>query len=132
MIFVDTGAWYAAAVPDDPDFAAAQTWFRANRELLITTDYVVDELLTLFKARGEFERSLDWGRQLLEESVATLEWIRPADIDRAWAIFSSHTEKQWSFTDCVSHVVIDRLQFKTAFAFDHHFRQFGNLIIVPA
>lgn len=49
MIFVDTGAWYAAAVPDDPDYAVAQAWLHANREPLITTDYVVDELSTLIK-----------------------------------------------------------------------------------
>lgn len=131
MIFVDTGAWYAAAIPDDPDHVAAREWLHANREPLVTTDYVVDELLTLFKTCGEFERGLDWGRQLLEESVARLEWVRSSDAYRAWMVYSTHTDKQWSFTDCVSRAVIERLQVKTVFAFDHHFRQFGDLIVLP-
>jgi predicted nucleic acid-binding protein len=43
MIFVDTGAWFAAFVPNDPDHAAADTWLETNREPLITTDDVIME-----------------------------------------------------------------------------------------
>jgi predicted nucleic acid-binding protein len=31
----------------------------------------------------------------------------------------------WSFTDCVSYAIIERLQIKQAAAFDVHFGQFG-------
>ena len=58
MIFVDTGAWFAAFVPNDPDHAQASHWIRNNVEGLITTDYILDELLTLLRVRGEFERAL--------------------------------------------------------------------------
>ena len=58
MIFVDTGAWFAATVPSDPDHAAASRWLAANTEPLLTTDYVVDETLTLLRVRGERRRSL--------------------------------------------------------------------------
>ena len=61
MIFVDTGAWFAAFVPNDPDHAAADAWLGQNDDLLVTTDYVVDELLTLMKCRGEFERAIGAG-----------------------------------------------------------------------
>lgn len=47
MIFVDTGAWFAAIVPTDPNHERAAAFLAANREPLITTDYVVDETLTL-------------------------------------------------------------------------------------
>ena len=58
MIFVDTGAWFAAFVPNDPDHVAADAWLEANHKPLVTTDYVVDELLTLLKMRGEYQRTL--------------------------------------------------------------------------
>lgn len=64
MIFVDTGAWFAACVPNDPDHVAADAWLEANREPLVTTDYVVDELLTLLKMRGEYQRALWLGASL--------------------------------------------------------------------
>lgn len=53
MIFVDTGAWFASLIPVDPDHAAASAWLAQNREALLTTDYVVDETLTLLRARSE-------------------------------------------------------------------------------
>ena len=43
-IFVDTGAWFAASVPSDPHHAAASAFLRANRERLLTSDYIYDEL----------------------------------------------------------------------------------------
>jgi len=51
-VFVDTGAWFARFVPSDPDHAIAREWFERDRRPLITTDYIVDELLTLLKVRG--------------------------------------------------------------------------------
>ena len=43
MIFVDTGAWFAVAVRNDPDHAVAMRWLARNREPLVTTDYVLAE-----------------------------------------------------------------------------------------
>ena len=58
MIFVDTGAWFAAFVPNDADHVMADAWLETNTDLLVTTDYVIDELLTLMKIRGEFQRAI--------------------------------------------------------------------------
>ncbi len=53
MIFVGTGAWFASIVPSDPDHQEAVRWLNGNDEPLLTTDYVVDEVLTLLRARRE-------------------------------------------------------------------------------
>lgn len=131
MIFVDTGAWFAAFVPNDADHAAADAWLEANTEPLVTTDYIVDELLTLLKMRREYRRALDIGPRLLQGNIARLEWVQPADIQQAWTIFQQYQDKNWSFTDCISRVVMERLAIQTAFAFDDHFRQFGSVTVVP-
>jgi predicted nucleic acid-binding protein len=131
MIFVDTGAWFAAFVPNDPDHGAADAWLEANHEPLVTTDYVVDELLTLLKMRGEYQRALRLGASLFAGDIATLTWVTPEDIRQAWATFHRYQDKDWSFTDCVSRVVMQRLDMQTAFAFDDDFRQFGTVTVVP-
>lgn len=131
MIFVDTGAWFAAFVPNDADHAAADAWLEANTDLLVTTDYIVDELLTLLKMRREYQRALDIGPRLFQGNIARLEWVQPADIQQAWTIFQQYQDKNWSFTDCVSRVVMERLAIQTAFAFDDHFRPFGTVTVVP-
>ncbi len=131
MIFVDTSAWFAAYVPNDAHYPAADALLHSTVERLITTDYVLDELLTLLKARGEFQRALVLGEQILHGSAARLEWVQPTDVLQAWQVFLTHKDKAWSFTDCVSRVVMERLGITRAFAFDDHFRQFGSVTVVP-
>jgi uncharacterized protein len=131
VIFVDTGAWFAAFVPNDTDHVAADLWLTHNNQRLVTTDYVLDELLTLLKVRGEFERAELLGAAILEGAIAAFEWVTPADIHAAWETYRRFRDKQWSFTDCTSRVVMERLSVTTAFSFDEHFRQFGSLTVVP-
>jgi predicted nucleic acid-binding protein len=131
VTFIDTGGWFARFVPSDPDHAAARDWLDRNPGPLVTTDYVVDELLTLLKIRGEYRRALEVGPLLLGGEICTLEWATRADVDEAWRVFSTHQDKGWSFTDCVSLAIISRLRIATALAFDDHFRQFGTVTVVP-
>ena len=130
MIFVDTSAWYARYTPRDAYHHAARAFHLNNRESLVTTDYVLDETLTLLKARGNFERSLFLGRRLLAGTLAQFVWVGQTDVEAAWAIYERFRDKRWSFTDCVSYVVIQRLGIEKAFAFDDHFQQFGIVEVV--
>jgi uncharacterized protein len=130
-IFVDTGAWFAWCVPADRDHPVAREWFERNTHPLITTDYIVDELLTLLKMRGEYQRALEIGPPLLDGDLCNLEWTTHDDINDAWRVFSTFRDKEWSFTDCVSRVVMERLGVTAAVAFDEHFRQFGTVSVLP-
>jgi len=131
MIFVDTGAWYASLVPTDPDHARAAQWLGANHSPLVTTDYVIDETLTLLRARGEKRRALLLGAEFFHHELAEIHKITATDLDLAWKIFEQFDDKSWSFTDCTSKIVMEQLDNKVAFAFDHHFHQFGTIQVVP-
>jgi predicted nucleic acid-binding protein len=98
---------------------------------LVTSDYVLTELLNLLKVRRESKRSFELGRQILEGTICQMEWIEKADVYKAWTYFQAYRDKGWSFTDCVSRTVIERLNITHAFAFDQHFREFGNITVVP-
>lgn len=131
MIFVDTSGWFAWAVPKDTSHRAAVEWFEVNSELLCTSDYVVDETLTLLRARGEAERALSMAESYFSGEIATLHYLTEADILEAWRVFVRFSDKEWSFTDCTSKVLMERLGIAQAFAFDEHFRQFGTLTVFP-
>jgi uncharacterized protein len=130
-VFVDTGAWFAYFVRRDPDHAAALSWMRQNRQPLVTTDYVLDELFTLLKLRENHRVAAAAGVALLDQAVTRLEWIGEADFRAAWKMFQQYADKGWSFTDCTSNVLIERLGVTHAFAFDRHFEEFGKVIRVP-
>jgi predicted nucleic acid-binding protein len=130
MIFVDSGVWIALAVPTDADHAAAAGWLRTNREPLVTTDYVVDEVLTWLRAHGQAQRALEVAREFTRGAVR-LHHVSEDEFQAAMDVFVRFHDKEWSFTDCTSRVVMERLGITTACSFDHHFRQFGTATVVP-
>lgn len=131
MVFVDTGAWFAWHVPGDPDHAIIQEWFKSNRQPLVTTDYCVDETLTLLVARKRPVLAFDAGRAFFDQNVAEIHFVTPPQIHRAWILFQQRAAAGWSFTDCTSKIVIDDLDIRMAAALDDHFRQFANVAVVP-
>lgn len=131
MIFVDTGIWYSANVEEDPDHAKARELLLSASSDLITTDYVVDELLTLLAARGHRDVAIRIGEDFWTQTSCDLEWSKEEDNWDAWHVFSTYSDKEWSFTDCVSYAVMKRLGIGEAFALDEHFKQFGIVTVKP-
>ena len=131
MIFVDTSAWAALFVPNDSRHDAARSWHEQNQQQLITSDYVVDELLTLLKARFSTRAAIRAGHILWSGRSCTLSYLNLQDLEQAWKIFQSHRDKGWSFTDCTSFALMQRLHLSSAFAFDKHFSQMRGIRRVP-
>ncbi|KKQ42117.1 MAG: PilT protein domain protein [Microgenomates group bacterium GW2011_GWC1_37_8] len=100
---------------------------------LVTTDYVIDEVATLLisKVKGGYHLAVN----LLEwiftfKSGIRIEWIDKIRFKKAKAIFKRfNKDKDWSFTDCTSYVIMKELKIDTAFTFDAHFKQMGFKIL---
>lgn len=127
-LFVDTAGWMACADGADPAHeracSARDQALEAGR-LLVTTDYVVDETLTLIRVRLGLPAAERWWSQLDGSSRVRWEWIDAARADRARSLFFRHRDKDYSFTDCTSFVVMRELKLKDALTTDRHFRQMG-------
>jgi predicted nucleic acid-binding protein len=131
MLFVDTSAWFAYFYPLDSEHNRIKDCFRQAAGPLVTSDYCVDETLTLLLARGEHRRALDAGRAFFEGNLARLEFVTKSRIERAWIVFQQRAGAGWSFTDCTSKIVIDDLGIRAAATLDDHFSQFGRILVVP-
>lgn len=131
MILVDSGGWFASVVTDDADNEITNLWFLKNREPLLVTDYIVDETLTLLRARGEYQKALEMGKLFFESSLVTVYFLTEDDVLQTWEVFKKFSDKDWSFTDCSSRFVCEKLGVKHALSFDKHFRQFGTVLVVP-
>jgi predicted nucleic acid-binding protein len=81
--------------------------------------------------RRQSQRALQWLDEVLIRDEFELVRIAAVDFERAIAIYRSYADKHWSFTDCTSFAVMERLAVTKAFAFDEHFRQFGSIVVVP-
>ena len=132
MTFADTGGWFSLFVVPDMNHTVALDWFtRRKQQPLITTYYVVDETLTLLKSRGQEAVALSLGQQFFSGSLATIYYLTEEDIRATWQVFTRYADKEWSFTDCSSKVVMEKFGITEAFAFDQHFRQFGTITVAP-
>lgn len=130
-VFIDTSAWYAYIDKSDADHAAAVNLVKDLNRPLITSNYIFDEILTLVKVRIGSHIAINLGRKLWNQEVATLVRVTEEDELRAWEIFVEYEDKGFSFTDCTSFAIMERLEIDTAFTFDDHFIQYGKFIVIP-
>src|SRR5713226_2286548 len=75
MTFVDTGAQAAFFVPRDPLHTVAVEWMGQNDDPLITTDYVLDEVVTLIKTRLGVAAAVAAGEQLWAEEYSQVLYL---------------------------------------------------------
>ncbi|MGV6816904.1 MAG: type II toxin-antitoxin system VapC family toxin [Thiotrichales bacterium] len=126
-VFVDTGGWFAALARRDQDHATASDFLRQWKGELVTTDYVLDETLTLIQSRIDHTTAVNFLDAIERSGALDLVFVAPEDYYKALDLFRRRTDKQWSFTDCTSFTVMARLDLSHALAFDNHFRQAGFL-----
>jgi hypothetical protein len=58
-------------------------------------------------------------------------WIGIEHFEAAKALFRKHADHGYSFTDCASFVVMDKLRIRDALTSDHHFVEAGFRILLP-
>jgi predicted nucleic acid-binding protein len=127
-LFVDTAGWVACADRADAAHAhaakARDEWMQKGG-LLVTTDYVLDETLTLLRFRVGLAAAEAWWQQMEGSSRVRWETITGARAEKARALFFRYHDKDFSFTDCTSFAVMLELKLREALTTDHHFAQMG-------
>jgi predicted nucleic acid-binding protein len=127
-VFVDTGYLLALEIANDQHHqAAVQHWQRIVTTIppLVTTSYVFDEVVTFFNSRGHHAKAVQIGNDLLRSASLQLIHVDERLFYEGWTYLQQHQDKDYSLTDCISFVVMQRLSISTAFAFDSHFAQAG-------
>jgi hypothetical protein len=131
-LFVDTAGWMACADGADPahegSCAARDAALEAGLPL-ITTDYVVDETLTLLRCRLGLAAAEAWWEQVDRSPRLRWEHIDHERFEKARHLFFQYRDKGFSFTDCTSFVVMRELRLTDALSTDRHFRQKGFQIL---
>jgi hypothetical protein len=131
-LFVDTSGWVACADEADQahsDAVAARDGWLERGGLLITTDYITDETLTLLRIRLGIDAAETWWSQIDGSSRLRWEFIGPDRADAARSILFRYRDKDFSFTDCTSFAVMRELKLREALAIDHHFSQMGFTVM---
>lgn len=69
--------------------------------------------------------------QDMRQSSTTIVRVRARDEEQAQEILFHYTDKEWSFADATSFVVMKRLGIQYAFTFDSDFTQYGLTNLTP-
>lgn len=120
-IFVDTGGWYAAIARKDHDHQAAKQFLSDNRSPLITSDYVMDETVTLLQYRIGHSDAVKFLDALQASHQIELIYLTPSHIVETIKLFRNRPDKDWSFTDCSSFVLMREYKVQNAFALFDYF-----------
>jgi predicted nucleic acid-binding protein len=126
---VDTSAWYALEVEDDVNHEAAIKFLSqlalGKQGISVTTDYVLDETLTLLRSRRSLGAASTFIDKIKKSSSVRVFWVEESLFEKALGIFEQSDRNSYSFTDCTSFALMKDLMIHSAFAFDIHFRQAG-------
>ena len=134
MIFIDTGAFLARYLARDQYYGdAASIWQQLARERpkLFTTNFVLDETLTLLARRSSYPFAASKARTIVATDAFTI--LRPSAQDElaSLELFEKYADQKISFTDCVSFALTRKAGLNQVFTFDQHFR-YAGFEVVPA
>lgn len=127
-LFADTVYLIALISPRDSLFNRAndlsQTLFDAR---IFTTDLVLAEVLnSCAESRpGMRSSAAEFVLELRLNASATVVPATSEWFDSALNLYRHRPDKGWSFTDCLSFLVMERYRIKDALTSDHHFEQAG-------
>jgi predicted nucleic acid-binding protein len=124
-VFADSFYFFALLNEHDASHASAAEFTSQFRGRILTTGWIITELgdgMARSSSRGIFV-------QLYRESLAKPDLvIVPCTEELLSAginFYAARADKDWSLTDCISFVVMQREGITEALTADHHFEQAG-------
>lgn len=126
--FIDSSHIIALEVYDDQNHSRAlRHWKRLlSRHIrLTTTSFVFNEIVTFMNTRSQHQKAIQVGSYLLNSPPVTVVFVEESLFHEGWLYLQKYADKTYSLTDCISFLVMQRLQLNVALTFDKHFTQAG-------
>jgi uncharacterized protein len=127
-VLVDTAAWIALVNTRDELHEQAEDMMaelRRRNATLVTTEFVLLEVANSFCTiawRDKAIKLINGLRLMPNLRIVPASSSLVAD---GWQLYTSRSDKEWSLTDCISIVVMQREKIEQAFTSDRHFEQAG-------
>ncbi len=126
MILVDTSFFFAFFASNDEDHdraVAALDEFegRLLPEILVTTDIIVIETITLARRRASHKAAAYIGEHLYSEKLAHIYRTSFEEHRAAFEYFKRYDDKKYSAVDCLSFIVMEKLELAEALTLDADF-----------
>lgn len=130
MIFVDTSTFLAIFSVSNRNHLRAELCLRemrAERQTLVTNNYVILESIALLQKRFGLDKVQDFQNKLLP--LIQIEWIDKDQHEAAVQAVFQENRRGLSLVDYSAFETMRRLGIESAFTFDSHFRDEGFKVI---
>jgi predicted nucleic acid-binding protein len=128
-LFVDTWGWLALADRNDAKHGVAADCYRERIKLsrnVVTSNFVLDELLTLLFLRLPFGEAGRFANAVLASPAVNTEMVTRERFQKAMEFRLRFADKpKISFTDLTSMVIMKELGISEVMTADSHFVQVG-------
>jgi len=131
-LFIDSWGWIAIQNRQEPRHAEVDAFYRNFRlqgGIAYTSDYVLDETITLLFRRLPYplaQKAVTIIDEAVKRRYLYLEWITPNRFEEAKQFRSKLQDKpKISFTDLTSMVVMEEIGLAQVLTDDEHFVQVG-------
>ncbi len=132
MIFVDTSFWVAYRNRRDPHHVHAVALLRKHaHSALITTNHVRGETWTFLRRRSGHRAAVEFLDALAASPRISIATIPEDQEQAALAWLRQHDEREYSFVDATSFVVMRHLRINEALTFDGDFLAAGFVELRP-
>jgi predicted nucleic acid-binding protein len=125
VVFLDTSGIFAWINQRDPNHQAMVALPHEPGCHLVTTDYILDETLTLFMARGIPHQRKRLLAMVGSSAILKVVWIGQKHFREAAEWMFKYGEHPFSFTDCTSFVCMVKLGIRQVATTDEHFVKVG-------
>lgn len=131
-VFVDASAYLAILVHNDPHHKKAVQVLNEfnNKQVRYITSYaVLGEVLTVASQRYSKREAIKFVSDIMTHAIQVVHET-PAFMKQTFKKFKGISNKNVSWVDCYSFVIIDMLKIKQAFSFDRDFKRFARVDII--
>ena len=133
VVFADTGYWVAFIQPRDQLHEKAKAVSKSLGECrIITSEMVCAELLNYFASRGPYLRraTVKMVDEIKSNANVTIKPMTSVLFRDAFKLYRDRPDKDWSLTDCASHLIMQEGHIQEALAHDKHFEQGGFMALL--
>jgi hypothetical protein len=132
IIFADSFYWIALLSPKDTWHSRVIEWSQSSPDVsLVITDGIIDEIFAHFSKQGDILRGkvIELYQNILDEPniqlIAYNQELRQAGIE----LYQKRSDKGYSLTDCISMIIMKKLNISEVLTNDKHFSQEGFTIL---
>lgn len=127
LILADTSGIYSLFNQQDKSHEKVSHFYNAlpRQTEIIVLEYILLEIMTLFRARGYSEIAIQFRHALAQSRIFKLQYSSPQLEWATFDIFRQYDDKEWSYADCALFAAAKILSTRQILSLDHHIEQMG-------